>query len=97
MILAAPLYIFGAAYLVSPLMGWHLDSAGMVEWFGGLSDGSRMAVRGVFTYPFVFHSFHGIRHLIWDTGAMLTNRQQIVSGWLTVAGSVMVTIALMCL
>jgi succinate dehydrogenase (ubiquinone) cytochrome b560 subunit len=78
-------------------MGWHLDTVSLVEWFEGLSNGSRMAIKGFFAYPFVFHAFHGLRHLIWDTGAMLTNQQQIVSGWLTVGGSIVVTIGVMFL
>lgn len=97
MLITAPIYIFGVAYLVSPLMGWHLDTASMAEWFGGLSAGTRLAIKTLFGWPFMFHIIHGCRHLIWDTGAMLTNRQVQVSGWLGWGLSVVATIWLLYL
>lgn len=89
-----PIYAFGAAYLASPLFGWHLDTVSMVEWFGNFSVGSRVVVKSVFSFPFVFHILHALRHLIWDTGAMLTNKQVRITGWATVVGSVLGTIGL---
>lgn len=35
--------------------------------------------------PFSFHSWNGIRHLVWDTGRELSNRQIQLTGW-TVVG-----------
>lgn len=95
MIITAPIYVFGAAYLASPIMGWHLDTGSLVEWFGELSYGTRLAVKGFFGFPFVFHIVHSLKHLIWDTGAMLTNRQVWISGWLGMGVSVIGTIGLM--
>ncbi|EHY60369.1 hypothetical protein ABEF95_013676 [Exophiala dermatitidis] len=97
MFIAAPIYIFGAAYLVSPLFGWHLDTTSMVEWFGALPWGVRTATKAVFAWPFMFHIVHGSRHLIWDTGAMLTNRQVIISGWLGWGLSVVLAVGLVLL
>ncbi|KAI1609556.1 succinate dehydrogenase cytochrome B subunit [Exophiala viscosa] len=94
-ILTAPIYLYGAAYLISPLVGWHLDTASLVEWFGSLSLGTRLAVKGFFGFPFVFHIVHGLKHLIWDTGAMLTNRQVWLSGWTGLGISVLGTVGLM--
>jgi hypothetical protein len=34
--LSGAMYVFGAAYLVSPVFGWHLDSATMAAAFGSL-------------------------------------------------------------
>ncbi|EXJ82736.1 hypothetical protein A1O3_06551 [Capronia epimyces CBS 606.96] len=96
-LITAPVYIFGAAYLVSPLLGWHLDTASLVDWFGGLSASTRLAVKAFFGWPFMFHIIHGSRHLIWDTGAMLTNRQVQVSGWLGLGLSVVATVGLIFL
>jgi len=94
-LIAAPVYIFGAAYLISPVMGWQLDTASLVEWFGGLPVGARLAFKGFFGFPFVFHIVHGLKHLVWDTGAMLTNRQVRVTGWLGLGVSVVGTAGLM--
>lgn len=35
-----------------------------------------------------YHLMNGIRHLIWDTGKMLSLRQIYVSGWSMLAGSI---------
>lgn len=94
-LITAPVYIFGAAYLVSPIMGWQLDTANVVEWFGGLPVGARLAIKGFFGFPFVFHVVHGLKHMGWDTGAMLTNRQVRVTGWLGLGISLVGTVGLM--
>lgn len=94
-LITVPIYLFGAAYLVSPLFGWHLDTASMVEWFGSLSTGTRLTIKAVLGFPFCFHIVHGLRHLIWDTGLMLSNKQVAVSGWLGLGISVLGTVGLM--
>jgi succinate dehydrogenase (ubiquinone) cytochrome b560 subunit len=93
-IITVPVYLFGAAYLVSPLFGWQLDTASMVEWFGSLPLWTRLAVKGLVGFPFCFHLVHGTRHLIWDTGAMLSNRQVTVSGWIGLGVSIIATVGL---
>lgn len=40
------------------------------------------------SWPFTFHAWNGIRHLTWDTGRELGNRQVQVTGWIVVALSV---------
>ena len=35
--------------------------------------------------PFTFHAFNGVRHLVWDMGRELSNKQVQVTGW-TVVG-----------
>lgn len=35
--------------------------------------------------PFTYHSFNGVRHLIWDLGLEMKNKQVIQTGW-TVVG-----------
>ncbi|OAL29061.1 succinate dehydrogenase, cytochrome b556 subunit [Fonsecaea multimorphosa] len=95
MLLTAPIYIFGAAYVVSPLMGWgHLDTESAVAWFGALPVGARLAIKSLWGFAFCFHLVHGTRHLIWDTGAMLSNRQVRISGWLGLGISVLGTVGL---
>lgn len=56
--------------------------------FGGLSPISKFALKFAVALPFSFHSFNGVRHLIWDTGSMLTNQQVARSGWTVVGASV---------
>ncbi|KAK0510385.1 hypothetical protein JMJ35_006817 [Cladonia borealis] len=80
--LSGGFYIFGAAYLASPLLGWHLESATMAEWFGGLGAVTKGGIKMAVALPFAFHSWNGVRHLVWDTGRELSNRQVVVTGYI---------------
>ena len=41
--------------------------------------------------PFTFHSFNGIRHLVWDTGREFSNKQVQRTGWFVVGATVVVS------
>ncbi len=41
-----------------------------------------------------FHLFNGIRHLVWDTGKALDLKSAYTLGWLVLAGTIMLTGAL---
>jgi succinate dehydrogenase (ubiquinone) cytochrome b560 subunit len=84
-ILSGGFYVFGAAYLVSPLFGWHLDSATLAAAFGSLPVLAKVGLKGLVAFPFTFHSFNGVRHLVWDLGKEFSNKAVIRSGW-TVVG-----------
>jgi succinate dehydrogenase (ubiquinone) cytochrome b560 subunit len=62
-------YVFGAAYLVSPLFGWHLDVVSMAAAFGALPVIAKVGIKTFIAAPFTFHCINGVRHLVWDTGA----------------------------
>jgi succinate dehydrogenase (ubiquinone) cytochrome b560 subunit len=93
-------YVFGAAYLVAPVFGWHLDVASMAAAFGSLPAAAKFGIKSIIAFPFAYHSINGLRHLTWDTGAsmyspglaneVLTNKQVIRTGW-TVVGLTAVT------
>jgi len=78
-------YVYGAAYLVAPYLGWHLETAvlaaAFAKWPAILQFGTKLLV----ALPFTFHSFNGIRHLTWDTASMINNKQVNQTGW-TVVG-----------
>jgi succinate dehydrogenase (ubiquinone) cytochrome b560 subunit len=75
------LYVFAMAYLAAPLMGWHLESASLAAFFGGLP----LAVKGGFkflvSWPFVFHLYNAARHLVWDTTTGIAKASIRFSGW----------------
>jgi succinate dehydrogenase (ubiquinone) cytochrome b560 subunit len=81
-VLSGGFYVFGAAYLVSPLFGWHLDSASMVAAFGSLPVAAKVAAKFAVAMPFTFHSFNGLRHLSWDLGKAFNNKTVIKTGWI---------------
>jgi succinate dehydrogenase (ubiquinone) cytochrome b560 subunit len=83
--LSAGFYAFGAAYLVAPLLGWHLESASMAAAFAAWPVALKAATKFAIAMPFTFHCFNGLRHLAWDMGKQITNKQVIRTGW-TVVG-----------
>ncbi|OAL38117.1 succinate dehydrogenase, cytochrome b556 subunit [Fonsecaea nubica] len=92
--LSGGIYVFGAAYLVAPLFGWHLESASLAASFAALPIILKVALKAFVAFPFTFHGLNGIRHLVWDTGAAITNQQVIYSGWTVVGLSVISALGL---
>ncbi|KAI9878419.1 MAG: hypothetical protein M1830_000939, partial [Pleopsidium flavum] len=84
-VLSGGFYVFGAAYLVAPLFGWHLESASMAAAFGAWPVALKVATKMTVAMPFTYHSFNGIRHLVWDMGKEMSNKQVQRTGW-TVVG-----------
>lgn len=82
--LSGGFYLFGAAYLVAPYLGWHLETAvlaaSFAKWPAVLNVGAKMIV----AWPFTFHCFNGLRHLAWDTASMISNKQVSQTGWFVV-------------
>lgn len=87
-ILSGGFYIFGIAYLVSPLAGWHLESASMAAAVAAWPVAAKVAAKFAVALPFTFHSFNGLRHLGWDVGAGIKNATVIRTGWAAVGVSV---------
>ena len=102
------MYVFGAAYLVSPMFGWHLDVDSMAAAFGSLPVAAKFGIKTAIAWPFTYHSINGLRHLAWDTGSrnkntlfreflmivVLSNKQVIRTGWAVVGLSSVTAIAL---
>lgn len=89
-VLSGGFYVFGFTYLVSPLFGWHfLDSAVLASSFGALPWWGKAGLKFGVALPFTFHSFNGVRHLVWDTGRELSNQQVRVTGWAVVGATML--------
>ena len=87
-VLSGGLYVFALAYLVAPLFGWHLESAVLAASFGSLPVAVKVAFKSLVALPFTFHSFNGVRHLVWDVGVGFANKTVMRSGWAVVGLSV---------
>lgn len=70
------------------MFGWHLESASIAAAFGALPIAAKFLVKLGLALPVTFHSFNGVRHLIWDLGRQFTNKQVIRTGWTVVGLSV---------
>jgi succinate dehydrogenase / fumarate reductase, cytochrome b subunit len=44
------------------------------------------------TFAFLYHLLNGVRHLFWDAGRGFERTQRHASGWLVVAGSLLLTL-----
>nr|AQT27053.1 succinate dehydrogenase subunit C [Ramularia collo-cygni] len=87
-------YAFGGLYLIAPTLGWHLESAVIAASFAAWPMFLQVATKMIVALPFTFHSFNGVRHLVWDTAKMITNKKVNQSGWTVVGLSVVSALAL---
>ncbi|KAF2095941.1 succinate dehydrogenase cytochrome b560 subunit [Rhizodiscina lignyota] len=94
LMLSGPLYLFSMAYLVAPLMGWHLESQSIAAAFGALPVIAKVGVKGLIAWPFTFHSLNGVRHLMWDFALGFKNKTVAQTGWTVVGLSAVTAIAL---
>lgn len=78
--LSGGFYILGLTYLASPLLGISMDSASMAAAFASWPLLAKISTKFIFAFPFTYHSFNGVRHLIWDTASQFKNQQVIRTG-----------------
>lgn len=84
-VVTAPLLLY---WLVALATGEAAFSA-MSGWLGS---GLGMLIIAASVFSFSFHLLNGIRHLIWDAGLMMEMDQVRLSGWLAVAGSIVLAV-----
>jgi len=92
--LSGGLYLFGTAYLVAPTLGWHLESQALAAAFASWPIILQATTKFLVSMPFTFHCFNGVRHLVWDTASMFTNKQVNQTGWTVVGLTVLSSLAL---
>ncbi|KAG7452491.1 SDHC, cytochrome b subunit of succinate dehydrogenase [Guyanagaster necrorhizus] len=62
--LSVLLYGFSLAYLVAP---GTFDSTHIIEFVAGLPEVVKFAGKTILAAPFAYHSWNGVRHLVWDS------------------------------
>jgi succinate dehydrogenase (ubiquinone) cytochrome b560 subunit len=92
--LSGGFYLYAIAYLVAPTIGWHLDSHTLAASFAAWPVMLKVLGKFVVAMPFTFHSFNGIRHLMWDTGTAFTNKQVITTAWIAIGVSMATAVGL---
>ena len=75
------LYVFATAYLAAPLLGWHLESASLAASFGALPFAVKGGLKMLAAWPFTFHAFNGVRHLLFDMGYGFKRQTIVKTGW----------------
>ncbi len=92
--------ITGAAlYFGTLLLAWWLIAASVSESSFDFVNGifgswlGRLVLLG-YTWALIHHMLGGIRHLVWDTGVGLEKEAASKIAWVTLAGSVTLTLAI---
>ncbi|PWW73139.1 cytochrome b560 subunit of succinate dehydrogenase [Tuber magnatum] len=93
-VLSVGAYGFFAAYAVAPAFGWHFDSATIAAAFSGLPVAAKFGIKFAVALPFSYHSWNGIRHLLWDTGKALDIRDVYRTGYAVLGLTAISTICL---
>lgn len=86
-------YLYGVLYLVAPSLGWHVESAVLAASFAAWPVLLQVATKFTLAWPFMFHSFNGLRHLTWDTASMITNEKVKQTGWAVLGVSTLASLA----
>ncbi|KAI5364970.1 Putative succinate dehydrogenase/fumarate reductase type B, transmembrane subunit [Septoria linicola] len=87
-------YAYGALYLVAPYLGWHVETAVLAASFAAWPVLLQVAAKFTVAWPFLFHSFNGVRHLVWDTASMITNSKVKQTGWFVLGLTTLSSLAL---
>ncbi|KAK1766250.1 hypothetical protein QBC33DRAFT_570960 [Phialemonium atrogriseum] len=95
--LSGALYVYAAAYLTAPLLGWHLESQSLVAAFAALPVAAKTGVKFVAAWPLVFHFYNGIRHLVYDLAIGFSKKTIIQGGYMIWGASVVTTVGLLFL
>lgn len=66
--LSGAAYVYFISYLVAPAFGLGFDSSSLVASFAGLPMLAQNSIKFGLVFPFVFHSFNGLKHLVYDMG-----------------------------
>ncbi len=66
----------------------------MAAAFGAWPVAVKVLTKMTVAFPFMFHSLNGVRHLVWDMGKELSNKQVQRTGWAVVGLSTVGAVAL---
>ncbi len=84
------------AFGLLALSFWLMSVAGGPESFGASTKAFAsplgLLVLVGWTFAFLYHLLNGVRHLFWDAGRGFERTQRHASGWIAVAGSIVLTL-----
>ena len=87
LLLSGSLYGLATLYLCAPALDLNLDSAAMAAAFGSLPVAVKAALKFGLSMPFTYHWFNGVKHLIWDSGRLLSKTRSGRLTWVVLACS----------
>lgn len=81
-------------YLCAPTLGLQFDWTEITAAFGFSLIGVKAALKFGFLMPFTYHGFNGIKHLVWDSGRLLSKIQSGTASWLVLVCSISASLGL---
>lgn len=91
MILSAYLIALGFGALLLPdTIPCYIDKLKCAE----IGEEAMTALKFMVAFPFTYHYFNGIRHLIWDTGSFLSIKPVYITGYIMLFFAIGTAIAL---
>ncbi|KAF8515408.1 succinate dehydrogenase cytochrome b560 subunit [Hysterangium stoloniferum] len=95
--LSVLLYGFSLSYLVLPAFGLSFDGAQLVDIVHSLPEWVKLTGKTFLAAPFAFHSWNGVRHLLWDSGKFLTVKGAYITGYAVLGATAVTTVGLVCI
>jgi succinate dehydrogenase (ubiquinone) cytochrome b560 subunit len=83
--MAGGFYALTCGYAAASILSIPFDAATLVGAFAGLPVAVKLAAKAAMAYPFVYHAFNGVRHIIWDFGKELTIKGVYRTGYVVTA------------
>lgn len=83
--MAAGLYGLTCGYAATSILNIPFDINSMIAAFGSLPLVVKIGAKASMAFPFAFHCFNGVRHLIWDFGKELTVKGVYRTGYVVLA------------
>ncbi|KAF9089150.1 cytochrome b subunit of succinate dehydrogenase, Sdh3p [Mortierella sp. GBA35] len=90
---AAGFYAGAIGYAVAPMLGMGFDAATITSTIAAAPVAVKVAGKFLVAYPFFFHSFNGIRHLLWDTTRGLSLKGVYSTGYTVLGLSTVASVA----
>jgi len=93
--LSVLLYGFSLSYLILPAFGLPFDGAQLVDLVHSLPEWAKLTGKTLLAAPFAFHSWNGVRHLLWDSGKFLSVKGAYVTGYAVLSATAVTTVGLL--
>ncbi|PWN53337.1 hypothetical protein IE53DRAFT_384180 [Violaceomyces palustris] len=97
--LSVGMYAYAIAYLAGPHIGLgeFFASSHLVGLAATAPFWLKVALKAPLAAAFSYHTFNGIRHLLWDAGKCLTLKGAYTSGYIVIGATALSTIGLVLL
>ncbi|KAI9236901.1 MAG: hypothetical protein BYD32DRAFT_8208 [Podila humilis] len=79
---AVGFYAGAIGYAVLPMLGLGFDAATVTSALATVPVAAKVAGKFLIAYPFTFHCFNGLRHLLWDTTRAMTMKGVYTTGYI---------------